>query len=125
MAPGAPPAGVLKAVLDAVGVFFPQEHRSTSAARATVIATNAELRERELLKSAELADAVESAVREQGRGEVVARFLATLALLALDTAHRRWIADPDGRTYGEHAHETLDELVVQASELPGPRARKG
>ncbi|MGV9590052.1 TetR family transcriptional regulator [Streptomyces tendae] len=26
VAPGAPPAGVLKAVLDAVGVFFPQEH---------------------------------------------------------------------------------------------------
>ncbi|MFH8646555.1 TetR/AcrR family transcriptional regulator [Streptomyces tendae] len=125
VAPGAPPAGVLKAVLDAVGVFFPQEHRSTSAARATVIATNAELRERELLKSAELAGAVESAVREQGRGEVAARFLAALALLALDTAHRRWIADPDGRSYGEHAQETLDELVVQASALPGPRARKG
>ncbi|GHA81765.1 hypothetical protein GCM10010330_39910 [Streptomyces tendae] len=74
---------------------------------------------------AELAGAVESAVREQGRGEIAARFLSALALLALDTAHRRWIADPDGRSYGEHAHETLDELVAQASELPGAQARKG
>lgn len=122
---GTPPAGVLAAVLDAVGAFFPQEHRSTSATRATVVATHAELRERELLKGAELGSAIESAVREQGRGEIAARFLAAVALLALDTAHRRWIDDPDERSYREHADETLEEFVAQASELPGPQARKG
>ncbi|CAL9671279.1 MULTISPECIES: TetR/AcrR family transcriptional regulator [Streptomyces] len=124
--PETPPAEVVAAVLDAVGVFFPSEYRSVSATRATVIAAHAELRERELLKSAELASAIESEARAQGRGETAARFLAAVGLLALDTAYRRWIADPDGRSYADHAGAALEEIVAQASELPdAARARRG
>jgi AcrR family transcriptional regulator len=116
-----PPAGVLAAVLDAVAAFFPPERRATAATRAAVVAAHAELRERELLKGAELAGVIESAAREQGRGEIAARFLATVGLFAFDTTYRRWIADPAERDYRDHAAETLDELVAQANALlPGP-----
>ncbi|MFD0449013.1 MULTISPECIES: TetR/AcrR family transcriptional regulator [Streptomyces violaceusniger group] len=119
--PEIPPAGILAALLDAVGAFFPQEYRSISATRATVIAAHAELRERELLKSADLASAIENAAREQGRGEIAARFLAAVGLLALNATYQRWIADPDGRSFSDHAAETLGEVIAQAGELPGER----
>ncbi|WP_344860328.1 TetR/AcrR family transcriptional regulator [Amycolatopsis ultiminotia] len=118
--PETPPADVLAAVLDAIGTFFPEEIRAAATMRATVVAAHAELRERELLKGAELSSAIENAVRKQGRGETAARFLSALGLLALDITYHRWIADPDERSYRDHAAETLDELVAQASELPGP-----
>jgi AcrR family transcriptional regulator len=115
-----PPADVLAAVLDAVAAFFPPERRATAATRATVVASHAELRERELLKGAELAGVIENAAREQGRGETAARFLAALGLLAFDITYHRWIADPEERGYRDHAAETLAELAEQASALlPG------
>jgi hypothetical protein len=60
--------------------------------------------------------AVEDAARERGLGEMAARFLAAVGLLALDTTYHRWVTDADERSYREHAAETLAELVAQASE---------
>ncbi|MBB4683776.1 TetR/AcrR family transcriptional regulator [Amycolatopsis jiangsuensis] len=114
---GAPPADVLAAVLEVFAGYFPPEYRSTAAARATVVAAHAELRERELLKAAKLESAIENAVREQGRGEVAARFLAAVGLLALDITYRRWISDPGQRSYRDHAAEVLDEFAAQAGKL--------
>ena len=59
-------------------------------------------------------------MRKQGRGEIAARFLVAVGLLALDITYHRWIAEPHERSYRDLAAETLDELVAQASELLGP-----
>ena len=120
LAPGTPPGGCIALMLDVVGAFFPPEHRPTAATRAMVIAAHPELRERELLKRAELAAAVEDALHEQGLGEIAARFVATVGVLALDITYHQWATDPEQRTYRDHAAETLHELSAQAAELGNP-----
>ncbi|RLL67235.1 TetR/AcrR family transcriptional regulator [Streptomyces sp. Z26] len=75
--------------------------------RQAVIAASAELRERELVKLASLADALTVALRGRGVAEPAASLTAEAGIAAFKVGFARWVADPDD---GELAHWTRDSL---------------
>ncbi|TDE59750.1 TetR family transcriptional regulator [Nonomuraea mesophila] len=91
-------AGPLVAALDAGGRAL-QEARGRDYARARneIIMANEQLRERELLKLAKLAQAVTAALVARGVAHVSAGLAGELAVLVFRTAFDRWIAPGETR----------------------------
>ena len=71
--------------------------RDQVSARRAVVRTEQHLRERELLKQAVLADAVEQALVRAGAGEPDARLLARAGVLAFDLSLDEWLDQDAGR----------------------------
>jgi AcrR family transcriptional regulator len=109
-APGsAAPIDAIAAALEAVGVLF-EERRDIVRQRQTVIAANAELQERELIKLASLASAVAEALRGRGVTDPAAGLAAEAGMAVFRIAFERWIDDTDQRDLAHHIRESLDEL---------------
>lgn len=93
-APDAPP---LQAVVDAMraptGWF--EERRDWSRRRSAVIASSPELRERELVKLAGIAEAFAAVLRHRGTEPVVAGLAAETGMAVWRTAFERWTAGED------------------------------
>jgi AcrR family transcriptional regulator len=87
-----------------------QERRDFSRQRQAVIAANAELQERELVKLASLAAAMAAALRQRGVGDLAASLTAEAAIAVFKIAFERWISDPDQRDFSHHIRESFDEL---------------
>lgn len=86
---------LVRAALRSAGTEI-EQWRGPIARRQLIIATEEQLRERELLKHEHLADAIRSALAERGVESRDAETLARLSAVVFDTAVRRWIAaDPD------------------------------
>ncbi|MBW9092124.1 TetR family transcriptional regulator [Microbacterium jejuense] len=79
--------------------FFPPERREGSRVRATVIATNDGLRERELLKMAGVADAMAAALRERGVSEPSATIAAHAGIAVFGAAFAAWLAEGETREF--------------------------
>ena len=79
-----------------------------------------ELRERDLLKRAQLAGAIEEVLGARGIDDLTARLTAALALLAYDSALSRWAGE---RTQDFPAVLTgaLHDLLDRAATLSGSR----
>jgi AcrR family transcriptional regulator len=106
----------------AVGAAL-DEHRGRAFARRRqrVIAANAELRERELIKLASWATAVAETLRARGVQEPAASLAAEVALAVFRTAFERWTEEAAGPTLPELIRESLDQLTVLAT---GARSRR-
>jgi AcrR family transcriptional regulator len=102
--------------LAAVSAQMTSFNRELGTKLGTVVAANAELQEREALKSAGMASAMTEALLARGFAEPVARLAAELGVLAFRTGFARWIA-AEGTTLAEHTDAVLDELRAASADL--------
>jgi AcrR family transcriptional regulator len=105
----ASPIEAVAAALEAVGAFF-HERREYARQRQAVIAANAELRERELIKLASLASAIAGALRRRGVSDPAASLAAEAGIAVFKIAFERWISETNQRDLSQLIQESLDEL---------------
>ncbi|GAB2734091.1 TetR/AcrR family transcriptional regulator [Amycolatopsis magusensis] len=106
----ASPIEAVVAVFDALAPTFGPERRAWGKQRQAVIAGNSELRERELLKLASLAEAMTGALRDRGVPDPAASLAAELGGLAFRNAYARWVELPADEDFAVVAREELDAL---------------
>ena len=107
--PAAGPMDAVGGALYVVGEMV-QENPEFARLRNTIVSANAELRERELSKHAELAAAMAGALRDRGIPEPAASLAAETGLAVYRVAFARWIADPGQRDLPEILRESVAEL---------------
>ena len=103
------PINAVAAALEGTGVLF-AERREGARQRQAVIAANAELRERELIKMASLASALAGALRRRGVTEPAASLAAEAGIAVFRLAFERWINDTSQADLPQFIRESLDEL---------------
>jgi AcrR family transcriptional regulator len=109
-APGsATPLGAVASALEAAAPLF-AERGDYPRRRQAVIAANAELQERELIKLAALAAAMAGALRERGIPEPTASLAAEAGIAAFRIAFERWTTEDCRPELAKLIRESLDEL---------------
>ncbi len=107
-----PKAAAMEAVaaaIESAGQYF-GDIREFARRRRDVIAANAELRERELIKLAALSGALADALVQRGAAAVDARLAAEAGIVVFRMAFEQWIADQERRGYGTIANDLLRRL---------------
>ena len=107
--PSASPLDAVAAALEATAGLL-ESRRALARQRQAVIAANADLQERELLKLASLASALAGALRQRGVAEPAASLAAEAGIAVFRVAFERWIDDDRGRPLAELMRASLDEL---------------
>ncbi len=105
----AAPIDVVCAALEEAGPVF-DERREFSRQRQAVIAANAELQERELIKLASLAAAIAEALRRRGVGDPAASLTAEAGIAVFKIAFARWIAADGEADLAQLIRASLAEL---------------
>lgn len=105
----ATPIGAIAAALDAAAAQF-QERHTQARQRQAVIAANAELQERELVKLASLSAALADALRRRGVTDPAASLAAEAGTAVFKVAFERWISGTGQRDLSQLIHESLQEL---------------
>jgi AcrR family transcriptional regulator len=105
------PITVIGAAIEAAGVVF-EERREGAVLRQSVIAANAELQERELIKLAALASAMADALRQRGVKDPGASLSAEAGIAVLKIAFERWINEASPQDLPQLIRELFDELKV-------------
>jgi AcrR family transcriptional regulator len=105
----AAPIDAVAAALEAAGALL-QERRAYSRQRQAVIAANADLQERELIKLATLAAALAATLRRRGVKEPAASLAAEAGIAVFRIAFERWISDTSHPDLPQLIRESLDEL---------------
>jgi AcrR family transcriptional regulator len=105
----AAPIEAVAAGLQAIGALL-EGRREHARRRQAVIAANAGLQERELIKLALLASAMADALRRRGVGEPAARLTAEAGVAVLKVAFERWINDHTDTDLARIIRRSLDEL---------------
>jgi AcrR family transcriptional regulator len=103
------PIDAVAAALEAVGALL-QERWESARLRHAVIAANAELRERELIKLASLASTLADALRRRGVSGPVATLSAEAGIAVFRVAYERWVDEKNKRDLPRLIRESLDEL---------------
>lgn len=98
--------------LDAAATLL-QERRAFARQRQAIIAANAELRERELIKLASLSAAIADTLRRRGMADPAASLTAEVAIAVFRIAFGRWVEDSDAEPLPEIMRESLNELKAQ------------
>ncbi len=106
----AAPLDAIAAALEATVTAVFQEHREHSQQRQAVIAANAGLQERELIKLAALASALADALRRRGVGDPTAILVAEVGIAVFKIAFERWVGETDQRDFAKLIRESFDEL---------------
>jgi AcrR family transcriptional regulator len=78
--------------------------------RQCIIASNDELRERELIKLTTWATALADALRSRGVEDATASLAADVGMATFHSAFQRWVAAPQGPKLTSLLDETLDTL---------------
>jgi AcrR family transcriptional regulator len=98
-----------------------QETPELARVRAKVVSANPELRERELVKLAEIATAMSGALRDRGVPEPAASLAAETGIAVYKVAFARWISAPGQPDLPAILRESLAELKSALSDrLPAP-----
>lgn len=84
------PMDAVGAGLDAISAVFDGAHEHSSQ-RQSVIAANAELQERELIKLASMAAALAEALRQRGVADPAASLAAEAGIAVFKVAFARWV----------------------------------
>jgi AcrR family transcriptional regulator len=103
------PIDAVAAALEAAAALL-QQRREYSRQRQTVIAANAELQERELIKLASLASAIADTLRQRGVSDPAASLTAEAGIAVFKIAFERWINETNERDLTQIIRESLDEL---------------
>jgi AcrR family transcriptional regulator len=106
----APPMTAVAAALDAAAAMIGSD-RDHSRARQAVIASSAELRERELIKLASLAAALAGGLRRRGVPDPQAGLAAETGIAVLRVAFPQWIDEPVERPLAEVMRAALADLT--------------
>lgn len=117
---GTTPLEAVATALERAGALL-QERRSYSCRRQAAIEANEELRERELVKLAGLADALATALRARGVGPAEASVAAETGIAMFRTAYVAWIAADDTADLPaciRDSFATLRVLAVPAHPAP-------
>ena len=107
----------LQAALAAADAAMTPQQRAKAAQRVQVVAANAEVQERGLLKHARITKSVAAALLERGKDELTARLGAEMAMLAFSVAFERWIKANDVEPFSPFAEAALSDLQARAAEL--------
>ena len=110
----AAPIDAVVAALEAAGALL-QERRAFARQRQMVIAANAELRERELIKLASLASALADSLRRRGVSDPAATLTAEAGIAVFRVAFDRWLEEGNQRDLSRLIRESLDELKAVTS----------
>jgi AcrR family transcriptional regulator len=94
--------------LQVVGALV-EETPEFARLRNAVVSANAELRERELIKHAELAAAMADALRDRAVPEPTASLVAETGIAVYRVAFARWISEP-GQNLPEILRESMEDL---------------
>ena len=105
----ASPIAAVGAALDAVAELIGGDPIH-SQRRQAVIEANAELRERELIKMATLAQVLGEGLVQRGLGDLQARLVAEAGIAVFRTGFEDWVSDPAGRDLGDVLRESLGQL---------------
>ncbi|MGH2856256.1 MAG: TetR/AcrR family transcriptional regulator [Solirubrobacteraceae bacterium] len=106
----ATPIGAISAGLDAIGDQFFTERHAFARQRAAIIASSAELQERELIKLASMGEAAAVALRERGVVEPAATLAAQTGITVFHVAFGHWVAQDEPDALGRLMRESLQEL---------------
>src|SRR5262245_46295772 len=118
--PGATAMDAVGLVLQTVGAIV-QETPELARVRAKVVSANLELRERELVKLAEIATAMSGALRDRGVPEPAASLAAEAGIAVYKVAFARWISEPGQPDLPAILRESLAELKSALTDrLPSP-----
>ncbi|HTF10940.1 MAG TPA: TetR family transcriptional regulator [Asanoa sp.] len=105
----ASPMQAVAAALDAAAATLGQ-HREHSRQRQSIINSNADLRERELIKMASLSAALADGLRRRGVPEPDASLAAEAGIVVLRVAFERWVSEPEGPDLSQTMRSALDRL---------------
>ncbi len=105
----AAPIDAVAAALEAAAAFL-EEGRDLPRKRQAIIAANADLQERELIKLASLAAAISDTLRERGVADLAASLAAEAGIAVFRIAFERWVGEADGQDFSRLIRESLDEL---------------
>ena len=120
----AAPINAVASALEAAGALL-QERREYARQRQSVIAANAELQERELIKLASLASAIAGVLRRRGVADSAASLTAEAGIAVFRIAFERWVSQTSRQDLPHFIRESLDELkAVTAATHPRPRNRR-
>lgn len=86
------------------------QYAEFARARRDLIASSADLQERELIKMASLTTAVAEALRQRGVDALRATLTAHAGIAAFTTAYERWIDEGGTTDFPALVHDSLDEL---------------
>ena len=110
------PIDAVAAALEGLGAMF-EQRREFSRQRQSVIAANAELQERELIKLAKLSAAVADVLRRRGVADPAASLAAEAGIAVFKITFQRWIDETNHPDFGQLVRESLAELkAVTAGE---------
>jgi len=110
----ASPMDAVAVALDAAAAWLGGRH-AYSRRRYAVIAANAELRERELIKLASLAAALAEGLRERGVADPEASLAAEAGIAVFRVAFERWVGEPDDRDLSRVMRESMAQLRALAA----------
>jgi len=108
----AAPLEAVTAGLLAASVVFSEERRDYARRRQAIIAANAELRERELIKLAALASAIADTLRRRGVPDPAASLSAEAGIAVFRVAFERWVDAHTELGWSELVRNSLTELKV-------------
>jgi AcrR family transcriptional regulator len=103
------PIDAVAAALEAAGALL-QERRQSARQRQRIIAANAELQERELIKLASLSVALADTLRRRGVKDPAASLTAEAGIAVFKIAFERWINETNQQDLSRLIRESLDEL---------------
>jgi AcrR family transcriptional regulator len=109
--PGSPPMVAVAAALDAAAAMIGGD-RDHSRRRQAVIASSAELRERDLIKMASLAAALAAGLRRRGVPDPQAGLAAETGIAVLRVAFPRWMEEEVERPLAEVMRASLADLTT-------------
>ena len=107
-----PAIDAVAAALAEVARLVFEERREFARQRQVIIAANAELQERELIKLASLASAVAGALRGRGVSDPAASLAAEAGIAVFRIAFERWTSETGDRPRAQLIQEAVDELKL-------------
>jgi AcrR family transcriptional regulator len=111
----ATPMEAIASGLAAASAIFDASRRPYSLQRQSVIDTNPELQERELVKLASLAAALADALRRRGVQDPAAELTAEAGVAVFRVAFEHWIRDDSDRDFAQFVNQGLAELRTVAA----------
>lgn len=105
----AAPIDAVAAAIEAAGALL-EERRDGARQRQAVIAANAELQERELIKLASLGAALAGALRRRGVSDPAASLTAEAGIAVFRIAVERWHDETNEQSLPQLVRDSLDQL---------------
>jgi AcrR family transcriptional regulator len=120
----APPLSAVTAAFEALEPWL-DSRRHHARKRRTVIASHAELRERELIKLSTLATAIAAVLRQRGLGAPAAALVAETGIAIFRNAFERWADDRRDRDFAVHVRAAVAALRAATAGMapPSPSSR--